>query len=314
MMPAMRAEIYVRNDEKPHTTQQVYILKSKKHAVGTGEWPEIRLARIVLELNAATSKVAIALNAPVATAGPPHVLSHAVAVEKPELPKGCVRDLKPDLHEYRRITFSGFEPDWRVRTEIVSPKAPERAESDQKPDGTATLGQPDGSGIPFEDYVGSDGLVDWTNKKHVCIFIDNAAHGGSHKQLWVLASQCDPNSAQFPHSSDEVSSGNGRGAQEPLHNAAPLPRTCGQDSCSADTPNYDLYDDQKSDEVDPGASRRCHDTIPLPPGQEVFVVMSFDASQQIGRFVFHCHILKHEDKGLMAPIEVWGPLTGSAAQ
>jgi hypothetical protein len=40
MMPAMRAEIYVRNDEKPHT-QQVYILKSKKHAVGTDEWPEI---------------------------------------------------------------------------------------------------------------------------------------------------------------------------------------------------------------------------------------------------------------------------------
>jgi FtsP/CotA-like multicopper oxidase with cupredoxin domain len=35
--------------------------------------------------------------------------------------------------------------------------------------------------------------------------------------------------------------------------------------------------------------------------------MSFDADQQIGRYVFHCHILKHEDNGLMAPFEVWGP-------
>ena len=40
----------------------------------------------------------------------------------------------------------------------------------------------------------------------------------------------------------------------------------------------------------------------------MFVIMSFDAAQQLGRFVFHCHILKHEDKGLMAPIEVWEAL------
>ena len=35
--------------------------------------------------------------------------------------------------------------------------------------------------------------------------------------------------------------------------------------------------------------------------------MSYDAKEQLGRFVFHCHILKHEDNGLMAPIEVWNP-------
>ena len=36
--------------------------------------------------------------------------------------------------------------------------------------------------------------------------------------------------------------------------------------------------------------------------------MSFDdARHQVGRFVYHCHILKHEDRGLMAPIEVWDP-------
>jgi len=47
-----------------------------------------------------------------------------------------------------------------------------------------------------------------------------------------------------------------------------------------------------------------HDTIPVPAARSVFIVMSFDAKEQLGRFVFHCHILKHEDQGLMAPIEV----------
>jgi hypothetical protein len=42
--------------------------------------------------------------------------------------------------------------------------------------------------------------------------------------------------------------------------------------------------------------------------------MSFDAKEQVGRYVFHCHILKHEDKGLMAPFEVWDPTAGEPMQ
>jgi FtsP/CotA-like multicopper oxidase with cupredoxin domain len=171
--------------------------------------------------------------------------------------------------------------------------------------------------------VGSDGLVDWTKKKHVCIFIDNKAHTGSHKQLWVLFNATNTLHNFHIHqmkfrlaTADELTSY----FIKPPDSA----RTCGQDACPADTPNYDLYDDQKYNDLDPGATRRWHDTIPLPPGQSVFVVMSFDTGQQLGRFVFHCHILKHEDihchilkhedKGLMAPIEVWGPSAGLAAQ
>jgi hypothetical protein len=59
-----------------------------------------------------------------------------------------------------------------------------------------------------------------------------------------------------------------------------------------------------------------HDTFPVPPALtkdgtpdpnnpgRVFIVINFGAAQQVGRFVFHCHILEHEDKGMMAPIEV----------
>ena len=160
-----------------------------------------------------------------------------------------------------------------------------------------------GQGVPFEDYVGNDGLVDWS-KRHVCIQID---HHGSHKQLWVLF--------------------NGTGALHNFHihqmkfrlaTATELrenyfiepPTFARLSSAKAGVcirPDYELYDDQTSGNLDPGETRRWHDTIPLPPFQTVFLVMSFDAKQQIGRFVFHCHILKHEDVGLMAPIEVWEP-------
>jgi suppressor of ftsI len=52
-----------------------------------------------------------------------------------------------------------------------------------------------------------------------------------------------------------------------------------------------------------------HDTFTLPAGDpgkpsEVKVIIPFIDPTIIGRFVFHCHIVKHEDKGMMATIEV----------
>jgi FtsP/CotA-like multicopper oxidase with cupredoxin domain len=83
------------------------------------------------------------------------------------------------------------------------------------------------------------------------------------------------------------------------HHIIPSSRshTCNPiDQCKG--PDYKLYDPS------PDPKTIWHDTIPVPPGM-VFVIMSFDDQLQVGRFVYHCHILKHEDKGLMAPIEVW---------
>ena len=66
-----------------------------------------------------------------------------------------------------------------------------------------------------------------------------------------------------------------------------------------------------------------HDTIPVPPASFVFnentqqqelqqvgkafVVIPFEDPVQVGSFVFHCHILEHEDKGMMAVVEVFDP-------
>jgi suppressor of ftsI len=46
------------------------------------------------------------------------------------------------------------------------------------------------------------------------------------------------------------------------------------------------------------------DIVDVPIGGEVKVVIPFTDPRIVGRFVFHCHILSHEDKGMMATIEV----------
>lgn len=61
-----------------------------------------------------------------------------------------------------------------------------------------------------------------------------------------------------------------------------------------------------------------HDTLPVPPMANetpgrVFVSIPFKAPEQLGRFVYHCHILEHEDGGMMAPVEVVRP-TPAVAQ
>lgn len=49
------------------------------------------------------------------------------------------------------------------------------------------------------------------------------------------------------------------------------------------------------------------DTIDVPIHGEVKLRMAFTDPRIVGRFMFHCHILEHEDKGMMATIEVYDP-------
>ena len=44
------------------------------------------------------------------------------------------------------------------------------------------------------------------------------------------------------------------------------------------------------------------DTVPLPIGGEVVMRMQFN--DFTGKYVFHCHILAHEDNGMMAVVDV----------
>jgi FtsP/CotA-like multicopper oxidase with cupredoxin domain len=49
------------------------------------------------------------------------------------------------------------------------------------------------------------------------------------------------------------------------------------------------------------------DTVRVPERGDVTLRMAFTDPLILGRFVFHCHVLKHEDKGMMAQVEVFDP-------
>lgn len=47
-----------------------------------------------------------------------------------------------------------------------------------------------------------------------------------------------------------------------------------------------------------------HDNYPVLAGQAIKVRIALDRPEQIGAHVYHCHILEHEDRGMMSAIEV----------
>jgi FtsP/CotA-like multicopper oxidase with cupredoxin domain len=336
LMPAARAEIYIRNDQA-HAKKITYILKSKKHTTGgTDVLPDIHLARIILEPNAVQSSITVALNAPIASAAPPLAVPFSAFVE-PEDPEGCVRDLWPETdvakREHRRVTFTGTPREWGVVTELVrfpedrfgsdAPKCKATNGSEQTcleekafvADEEQTIGtfDPDSGviGVPFEAYDNGDGSVDWLGKKtwsgkklrHPCIYLDGT--GRSHKQLWVLV-----NNTGHLHNFHIHQMKFRLATISELHEYRIMPElpasTCPRKDCRE--PDYKLYNDvhnnRNTKEPD---DKQWHDTMPIPPSMRVYIIMSFDAEEQLGRYVYHCHILKHEDRGLMVPIEVLNP-------
>ncbi|MEA3003123.1 MAG: hypothetical protein QOH81_1911 [Sphingomonadales bacterium] len=55
------------------------------------------------------------------------------------------------------------------------------------------------------------------------------------------------------------------------------------------------------------------DTVNVPIHGEVTIRLAFTDPVIVGRFLFHCHIMEHEDKGMMAQIEVYDPRAGPMA-
>jgi FtsP/CotA-like multicopper oxidase with cupredoxin domain len=49
------------------------------------------------------------------------------------------------------------------------------------------------------------------------------------------------------------------------------------------------------------------DTVRVPERGEVKIIIPFTDPIIVGKFVYHCHVLEHEDKGMMGIIEVYDP-------
>jgi FtsP/CotA-like multicopper oxidase with cupredoxin domain len=318
LMPAARAEVYIRNDQTVHDAPQTWILRTKGLKTGfkatTDSWPPVQLAKIVLAPNHTRSAIGVALNAPVGTTRKERFTRLSVAPTPSSQPVGCVRDIDPSNFEYRRVTFKDLDssgtgavhPRWSVLTELIRPipggLKDEKTFKPEKPTETTVGLDPHSgaaNGFPFEFYLDANEHVDWTKPSHVCIKLD---HVGSHQQLWVLA-----NSTGTVHNFHIHQMKFRLATTDELKSHFILPPSPSTFTAGPGQFQYKLYDDVSRLVQGRVENPDWHDTIPIPPATRVFVVMSFDATQQIGRFVFHCHILKHEDDGLMAPIEVWDP-------
>ena len=79
----------------------------------------------------------------------------------------------------------------------------------------------------------------------------------------------------------------------------PVPR--GQTDCS-DNPNADGCHGQTTWEC-PGKP----DDKECPRPGKMSVIMDFSRAEQVGTYVYHCHIMEHEDGGMMAMIRVLCP-------
>jgi len=54
------------------------------------------------------------------------------------------------------------------------------------------------------------------------------------------------------------------------------------------------------------------DVARVPERGSIKIRLAFTDPRILGRFVYHCHVLKHEDKGMMANIEVYDPAESAA--
>jgi FtsP/CotA-like multicopper oxidase with cupredoxin domain len=342
-MPASRAEIYIRNDCR-RTQPRTLILRTKGLIAGNeaptddppippgnDRWPEIQLMRIVLAPSSVWCTEEVALNA---VAGANLFSAKSNAAQVITKPKGCVDDIDPSKIEHRRVTLAndgmlrngGLMP-WGILTQLMRPPngagSPPAPYTDFKDDPSKTVGMKrnpsdDFSPIPFEEYDLGDGKIDWSNRDdngtddkglhpHVCVFVnpDDPNQKRSAQQLWVISNEtADLHNFHIHQMKFRLANADELTTKFKIKLDDEPSEICANGSappCSAG-PAYKLYDPKQ-----PDANTRWHDTMPIPPGNKVFLIMSFVADEQIGRYVFHCHILKHEDVGLMAPIEVWKP-------
>jgi FtsP/CotA-like multicopper oxidase with cupredoxin domain len=84
------------------------------------------------------------------------------------------------------------------------------------------------------------------------------------------------------------------------HDTVPVPR--GQSLCRANPTGPGCHGDPTLEcSGKPGAPRCARPGI-------LSVLMDFSRAEQVGKFVYHCHILEHEDGGMMAQITVMCPV------
>jgi len=249
------------------------------------KWPSIRLAEVILDAAPVASATAARVGLNVAVAKPAFPVTVAAPALAVALPAGCVRDIDRSRREHRRVTFRGGPGAWSIRTELVRPTiaSGEQKYQDLIVDSAETIT------ASFDRYL-KDGKVDWEatdgRPRHTCVRLRSG-----HGQLWALVNPtAELHNFHLHQTKFRLANADDLKAYGIDPSSVRLDSGLGPKASASDVTNdRDVW----------------HDTLPIKGGSEkIFIVINFDAEEQLGRYVYHCHILKHEDTGLMAPMRV----------
>jgi len=302
MMPASRAAIFIRNDGAS-TLAQHWQLRNESFDTGPGPyiagaptetgdtWPNMALAEVELEGSGAAVAAQMRAATPETASIPKVVPMRPTSIGREPTTRPDCSFLPQDdtSHKYRR----------QYRRQILFDE--DNANSifrlgSQRVDQDGVL-VADGRNIAPAQFphAGANGYTgdDFPPGLHVCATL----HRG---EVWELINTTDELHNFHIHQSKFRLARRGdpgvpEGASfQPFQDPDPSHR----------------YEKLVADDNSPDPSRDLwHDTFPVPPRNgnvygRVFVFIPFEAEEQVGRFVFHCHILEHEDNGMMAAIEV----------
>jgi FtsP/CotA-like multicopper oxidase with cupredoxin domain len=301
LMPASRAEILVENTNLGNSDKILVLHTNGLETGGIGQtatdrdsyigdpWPAVDLASVILKGRGSATDLQqqLAQTFERSTAGAqmsPQSLSFGLKSE----PTNCVT--LPSSDKRRRITFDQDSALFMLGSEVLNP------------DGTSV----DGNGSakphtiapkPFQHAIPPQ------SDRHVCAKLGD-------QEVWELVNKTNELHNFHIHQTK---------FRLARHGDPGLPSDFQDGDAIVDPANV-----VKSQVPEFGTTAGVdkvdvwHDTLPVPPAKfdqsgnyispgEAFVTIPFKDPVQVGTFVFHCHILEHEDKGMMATVEVYDP-------
>jgi FtsP/CotA-like multicopper oxidase with cupredoxin domain len=315
LMPASRAEVVV-NNLNTGAADATYTLRTlgfetgginqptvgdpndpvAQHANYTGDpWPAIDLAKVVFKASPKAASMDELLAQTFTRSSEVQLTAEALAATLAE-PAGCVT--LPQLDTRRRITLDQDSSTFWIGSEVVDSDG-KSVDPDVKDDeSSAHKIRP----VPFE-HATPPFLM-----RHVC------AKLGSD-EVWEIDNRTNElHNFHIHQTKFRLARYPDKGLPSGFKPGDAIVDPAGV--VSSQVPNFGVDGPVKDVDV-------WHDTIPVPPATfkfnektnenevdqvgKTFVMIPFEDPVQVGLFVFHCHILEHEDKGMMATVEVYDP-------
>jgi FtsP/CotA-like multicopper oxidase with cupredoxin domain len=307
LMPASRAEVLVNNTNEG-AADEAYTLRTLGFETGginqpaTGNpndpwaqhqnyvgdpWPAINLAKVVFKPSVKAASMDELLVQAFARSS--QVQRTAEGLAPRPVPAGCVTLPRPDLRRLIILSEAQDSSSFWIGSEVV-----DRDGKSIDQDGSSAHTIP---AVPFE-HTAPPFLM-----RHVCARLGD-------DEVWEIDNQTNElHNFHIHQTKFRLARPGDRGLPPNFKVGDAIVDPAGV--VSSQVPNFGVDGPVKDVDL-------WHDTIPVPPAQfdpnnnlvaagKTFVMIPFEDKLQVGQFVFHCHILEHEDKGMMATIEVYDP-------